>query len=616
MVFLADQSGCRFRFLAERGIRGRQVWRSRHLVWGSLVAAVAAVVAALILLVMGVVHLLGYAGGDIPFLLQFRVLGFVLVAYASGQLFSMFIRSGIIAAVFSVILTGLIFYWAAATTYVLDLSWWWSVAPLPLAFLLATWLRAPDWLEERNTLRAWIGPALAIAIPTIAILAAVPPVRIYGVPKVDPGVSPIGANSTPAGAETLATYRRAIAALQPYVPLKEPAKEAPEQPPEQPAEERQDRAESPPTISPSQAAWVEANGEAIRLAMEASQKEQFNAEDVWFEDRLGISALELMSLVHASAVKLQSEGQLDQAAERHLALARMGNHWIQANGRIFDQLDTQSLLDWANRPGQTPARIGALIRNLEPIYARPSSLYQQVSRYYWLARRFLLEPQAHLPNDAPDKAYTPASVAARWFPWEQARALRALDVYADEITAQARNVDALDRTAEAIRREYTSPSRCAAMRSQWGGVTQAILWQSPFPSVEHTFYFELDRRARRGATLTLLALQAWKRERGSLPDRLDVLVGKYLKRIPKDPYTGETIRYFPEGVSIRLQGVRIEPGTPLVWTASYDVGLRNPSASDPVVRYGIQVPSSRAIDLRAPHSAEEVWESGRAYPLR
>ena len=58
--------------------------------------------------------------------------------------------------------------------YWLGLSWLWSVAPLPLAFLFATWLHAPDWLVERKTWRARLRPALVVAVPALAILVAIP----------------------------------------------------------------------------------------------------------------------------------------------------------------------------------------------------------------------------------------------------------------------------------------------------------------------------------------------------------------------------------------------------------------------------------------------------------
>ena len=97
----------------------------------------------------------------------------------------MVFRSGIVAVAFGTVLTFLLCGWAALM-YMLGLSWLWSVAPLPLAFLVTTWLHAPDWLLERKTWRARLCPALVVAVPALAILVAIPLVRVYEIPLVEP----------------------------------------------------------------------------------------------------------------------------------------------------------------------------------------------------------------------------------------------------------------------------------------------------------------------------------------------------------------------------------------------------------------------------------------------
>lgn len=91
------------------------------------------------------------------------------------------------------------------------MSWIWSVAPIPLILLLGTWLGAPDWLLERDILRAWLRPALALILPAAALLTAVLLYRIYQIPAVDPVFSP-EEFARPVTAEERATfemYRRA-----------------------------------------------------------------------------------------------------------------------------------------------------------------------------------------------------------------------------------------------------------------------------------------------------------------------------------------------------------------------------------------------------------------------
>ena len=60
----------------------------------------------------------------------------------------------------------------------------------------------------------------------------------------------------------------------------------------------------------------------------------------------------------------------------------------------------------------------------------------------------------------------------------------------------------------------------------------------------------VDAATLRRANCVVLALMAWKLEHGQLPDKLDELVGPYLKKLPLDPHsTGLPFKYFPKGIS-------------------------------------------------------------------
>ncbi|HEX4000929.1 MAG TPA: hypothetical protein VHX65_20455 [Pirellulales bacterium] len=62
----------------------------------------------------------------------------------------------------------------------------WSVAPLPLVLLGATWLRAPDWATESRRWGARARAAAILLVPAIALLIAVPIYRTHQVPQVSP----------------------------------------------------------------------------------------------------------------------------------------------------------------------------------------------------------------------------------------------------------------------------------------------------------------------------------------------------------------------------------------------------------------------------------------------
>ena len=75
---------------------------------------------------------------QLPAVLTFAVL--VSLTYASGQLCSMLLRSGIIAAFLGVILAAVFVAWSIGMS-VLGVNWLISIAPLPIILLWVTWLR-------------------------------------------------------------------------------------------------------------------------------------------------------------------------------------------------------------------------------------------------------------------------------------------------------------------------------------------------------------------------------------------------------------------------------------------------------------------------------------------
>lgn len=83
--------------------------------------------------------------------------------------------------------------------------------PIPVVLLVATRVRTPAWLRERGGLRGWLPMGLVLAVPTAAILTAVPLYRAYEIPVVSPGFSPQEYFSPPTNEEkaTMDIYREA-----------------------------------------------------------------------------------------------------------------------------------------------------------------------------------------------------------------------------------------------------------------------------------------------------------------------------------------------------------------------------------------------------------------------
>ena len=370
-AFHADQWRRGYRFLADRGVPPKYVWLSRQLVaFGPPLL----LLAGLLLVVLIVVTLLlpsplysNYLHWGRSLEIYERVyafgysllvvVGYVVLGISVGQLASMVLRSGLLAGLFSVLLTSLLAGWCWLMWW-WHVSWLWSVLPIPLALLLATRLRTRDWLLERNTLRAWLPPAIVLTVPLAALLTAVPLYRVYSIPAIDPGFSlaKYDRPMTPEEQATLDLYRQASAHWE-RLPWP------------------QQKDFEPPTHA-EEIAWINDNRDAIALAMKASRRKYspLVGERLWLR-----SVPELANLLIHSAARLEEEGKLDAAFEQYLGAVRISGQlrdWYpmtmqegyDVNGADRIEIGVYARLpSWAAHPGQTPQRILAAMHRLEQI---------------------------------------------------------------------------------------------------------------------------------------------------------------------------------------------------------------------------------------------------------
>lgn len=582
-TFLGDQRRRGFRFLAERGVRPGHVWLTRHSVWAGAVLFWTAFTLPFYLLAVArhfpSLHGLASSAG--------LVLGLVILAYAAGQLSSMFVSSGILAGTFSVMLAALLYCWAGLMA-VLDVPWLWSVAPIPLALLLATWLRTPHWLLERNTLRAWLPTVLALAVPTVAIATSVCMYRVYSVPYADPGFDP-QEYAKPATSEARATadmYRRA---MDLYV-----------SPPRKQGEDGHLRSPSSRPGSPltsAETAWLNENQDAIRLTIEATRRTAcdfcarsgrtdvnrhvsgFDAADDYYgwsgwasSGQLVLSFDALGDLLVTSARLLESEGDLDAALQRYLAALRLSVHLRQGtrSPRAADRVERRvydCLPFWATRADQTAASVRTAIKEVEKLQQNVPSSTGAIKSDHVLVERVLagdLDPVEVIEFDRLLPTSTWGVIAAQWLPWERARTRRALNLFTrrqlellDEVESSVRgnrtcdlpddpNYDrdwhALERTTWLLN-VFSRPRGCYMLAGQQGYTH----YDSPRGYFLACDFVRMETRRR--AVRLQLALAGWRIEHGQLPGRLDELAGPFLERVPLDPYTAQPFQYFPEGTS-------------------------------------------------------------------
>ena len=131
MVFLSDKERNRYRFFVEHNVPPRCVWLTRHSLWLATVVTI-----GIVLVTIGDFwRFIGHAGPKPELLLA------IATAYAAGQWTSMLVGSSVLAGFFGLLLTAALSGWIYLMHAVgIDLTW--SVLPIPLALMCATWLRA------------------------------------------------------------------------------------------------------------------------------------------------------------------------------------------------------------------------------------------------------------------------------------------------------------------------------------------------------------------------------------------------------------------------------------------------------------------------------------------
>ncbi len=367
-AFLGDQRGLSYRFLADRGVRSGLVWLSRQLpVW--VVAALLAVAFSAIAAEFGLLWADYEMPRDASFVaivlkgLLVCVVSLAMFGVAAGQFFSMLFRNSFIAAFCAVLFSAVLALWYGLM-WLWDINWYWSVLPIPLVLLLATRLRAPSWLAERNTLRAWLPVALVLLLPAATLLTAVPLYRAYQIPAVDVGF-PLEEFDRPPTPSEQALDGLYELAYKNFVDFETFCKET-----KRPYDEEESPWYKRRSLTPAHVAWIDFNQEAIAKALAASRSDDSVYVAVDRQDRAwDFDVWRLARLVILSGVRLEEQGNLDAAIDRYLAAVRMSRQlrrFSDDNGWEADDIEAKVyrwLPYWAARPRQTPARIIAAARD-------------------------------------------------------------------------------------------------------------------------------------------------------------------------------------------------------------------------------------------------------------
>jgi hypothetical protein len=579
------------------------------------------------------------------FIADFILLFYYLFLFFSvGQCAAMFLRSGILAAVLSIVVSGLLFVWVSAMHF-WGVPWYWSIAPWPLLFLLATRWRTTAWLLERRGFRAWVWPMLTV-VPMTAMVAAMPFYRVYSVPDVDPGFSPENfrqvVKATPAALETVTMYEKAFeifdenhGCLNPPI-SNEPRSEdalSPEPPP------------TPPPVAwklpGGLAEWQLKGLEAVRPALEillVASKRPECARDV---ERLrrrkkytGEYAFQIPNALIWQARKLESEGKLDEAWDYYLGLIRYRNHLTQmipdereSWGWSVNQSEMFAAMQgWAARPGQTKERLLGAFRQLQATPEDTDFVAYNFKTRYLEVRGILSGDPKYVDNvdsnvsksDYYKRQINEYVVWERVCPWERYRALRLLNVL---------NRENLRYTE--FKTQQLKDEECA------GSIWEDYSYESPFqlkneihlpPQIRvnlgnnQNLSQLVDRFAEYRAAMLSMALAAWKLEHGAYPDSLDVLVGEYFEKLPIDPYTGKPFHYLAKGRPTDVKNVAawgrygsrvyLPANTAFLWSPGENV-----LDGDPVKSGGLQYRNYVGDGWSHTRNEDEAWSRVHLFPL-
>lgn len=576
-VFLPDQEKRNYRFLVEHNIPPRTVWLSRQLPWIAMLAVSTFLMCFLWFDLGNAIPPEYYAmlrwprqrTVPIPFPwslshsqpLSLVGVMFVAIFFAAGQWTSMFVRSGLLAGFFGLLLAGLLCTWALIMG-VLGLSWTAFVFPIPWLLLAATWLRAPDWAAENTRWSARLRAGAIVFVPAAALFMAAINSRVNQIPDTALNFDPAEyeAEMTDESRETAKLYHQA-----------------------------EELCESPDDWK-WDSAWVKANAESLALLLEASARESCTLDDpAKSSDDMELRyEYVLLMLVLASAYELELKGELDAALDRYFAALRMVSHWQQhkaagANMESYaDLINTvfRYLGPWSARAGQTPERIKAAIDRLSAVDNSMLHVEDGLKSNYILARRALQGSSDDVAALVGERPLLTLLLVRLRLPWEKARELRGQKLSTVNVLEYLKEFRAKLSRGEEIVNDL--PPHGSGRINSYTILTD--FWQL-YDVLSTMAIVDLAKfEERKRATLIVWALEAYRLEHGQLQATLSDLVGPYLPKLPLDPYSGREFLYFPDGVppaateadaADLTEALRtwpeMAPGKPGIWSPGQDL---------------------------------------------
>ena len=282
----------------------------------------------------------------------------------------------------------------------------------------------------------------------------------------------------------------------------------------------------------------------------------------------------------------REQGRPEEALDTCVTIARVGRHWQDRKG-LIEQLVGIAISALAHTEimktcAANGVSAGVLTRTqhaLEEIY-RPAYPLIDIST----EKLMFLDTVQHVFTDGgPGGGHLIPREMAPLIHWQgdtdpeeqlQAVALGLLHAGRDETVSQG--MELFDRVSETIKLSpYTRRGgKVTSMHDALKGLSKYryAFVRAMLPALDRAGELAYRAKAMHEATLTVLALQRWRLEKGEYPEELQGLVGGgYLKTLPSDPYSDGPLRYEWQGDDFLLyslggdfdddNGTRVEGST-------------------------------------------------------
>lgn len=538
--FGLDQFRGRFRFYAEQGVDARQVWWSRQLVWGGVLA-----LSQLTLLIPAAVNRWAPAWQENWFFMAKLAFFSSIVLYAVGQAAAFFLRRLIVAAIVPWLALGPVMSW---TTFILlsGVPAILGIAPLPLALLAVTWYYARPWYDERLDTRAKAQLGALVTSPFAVVVLLTCGYRAFELPDVDPGFSP--AAFLHAGSRDGGQARNEFLAIahSPDNEWREPARRAE-------LIQRLDRLlenQTGPLCD-----WQQEINDIRWSSLETA---------IVGEARRLINGLLLASQ------EARTEGRWDESWS-HLVRCLRIVRWLEdyASTETYvsawraETVVFREINHWAEAPGQTAEQLRKAADSLAVLEERLTGGVDSI-KLSMVSSEGMINGSVDWPDS---ERHNVSSTLLRWLPSEKIRSRRLLHRYSwYSLDAQLRQLESLRLNRKTTPElGYGIPVAEADLQV---AVRNTIL---PTPAQEsaQVGWIHLDRIVRYRGTRAAILIAAQAVDSGHIAQSLDLRATDRPGRLPIDPVTGEPFVYLPAS----KQG-------PVLWSPGLHTGVSAKSRAD------------------------------------